>query len=989
MKLQSSYQDRGHRAPAMMPVLSLVVFLTVMALAVGGFSSPAVASSNGPANLTNITVAETGSGATVVIESTKPVKYKTTTYKAPVRLIVDIPNAVFRDGRTKTIRNPNTRLIKYVKAGLFKTRPPVTRVVTLLSKDMPWSVNPSKDGTVLAIEIGALGRPAESKPAPAKPVASADVPPSLVVQEPEAAPKPSTDLSTEAPARAKVAKAQSASVGRPSAPETTASVTGVAVETGAKHFRLDVDFTGELQDYNTRRMINPFRYVVVLHGASLAPDCPNTVNGDGKLVESVTATQNQANGSVEVTLVLTRPASCSAFTLPGKNRIVAEVRERPTRLASAAPSEGGTVLTGTTGPKVAQRPRKAPSAAKGEELIDIDFYKADIVDVLSALAAYSDKNIVASPDVTGEVTVHLSQVTLEDALDLITRLYGYAYALRNNRTYIIAPPEKLAQFPELAVQKEKVEAEYIPPPLKYVSPEKVLEEFANATAYPNLGVRKTSKKTVLFTNAPEGPVREWIDRRLASLDVPENQADQLYELNFLLPSEAKALLANQVPDVQVITAENVQQVGPAMTYVAGKVITLKGFEDDIKRAADYLAMVDKNPAEVTPRPVVSTQPRIARVVYVDYAKPEVVKLRIMTQYTSQGVQVTIPGEKVALPMTPGAGAQGAGGTAPAGEGGAAAPAAAPALPYLPATTAPAAVGIPTKTGAKGGEAPEGAWLIVSGPKDVVDEVEAAIKKMDVPPKQVRIRTLVVDMVRSKDSTKGLQWTLPGVVLNESVAANGMSFGKYSRGAFDFSAILDLVQRDQNNKILARPTLIALHGKDATLLVGERIPYEISIPAAGTVTRSVAFEEVGVKLNFNATVASDNSVTLYIAPEVSSILGFTPQGYPDVSTRQASTYMRLHDGDSIVIGGLLQEEDLETMQGIPFLRKIPIFGKLFEHRRHTKRTTELVIIATIEVLDGQKQASTASSESLLNSQLSKTSESVKDTRAVSPRAPSEG
>jgi pilus assembly protein CpaC len=115
-----------------------------------------------------------------------------------------------------------------------------------------------------------------------------------------------------------------------------------------------------------------------------------------------------------------------------------------------------------------------------------------------------------------------------------------------------------------------------------------------------------------------------------------------------------------------------------------------------------------------------------------------------------------------------------------------------------------------------------------------------------------------------------------------------------------------------------------------------------------------FKEYGVRLNFIPTITPRGTIRLQVAPEVSA-LDFTNaieiSGFdvPAITTRRVKTEVELQDGQSFVIGGLLDKTETESFQKLPFLGDIPILGKLFQSLQRTKTDTELIVIVTPEIV----------------------------------------
>jgi len=156
--------------------------------------------------------------------------------------------------------------------------------------------------------------------------------------------------------------------------------------------------------------------------------------------------------------------------------------------------------------------------------------------------------------------------------------------------------------------------------------------------------------------------------------------------------------------------------------------------------------------------------------------------------------------------------------------------------------------------------------------------------------------------------------------------------------------------------LAEPNLLAKNGHEASFLAGGEFPYPVVQGSSGGVGGAVTieFKEYGVRLSFIPTVTPQGTIRLQVAPEVSAldyshevtISGFTVPGLTD---RKVNTEVELKDGQSFVIGGLLDNEETQTFLKIPFLGDIPILGKLFQSIQWTKNNTELMVIVTPEVV----------------------------------------
>ncbi len=157
--------------------------------------------------------------------------------------------------------------------------------------------------------------------------------------------------------------------------------------------------------------------------------------------------------------------------------------------------------------------------------------------------------------------------------------------------------------------------------------------------------------------------------------------------------------------------------------------------------------------------------------------------------------------------------------------------------------------------------------------------------------------------------------------------------------------------------LAQPNVIAANGKQASFLAGGEYPYPVvqGGTAGSGPTITIMFKEYGVRLNFIPTITPRGTIRLQVAPEVSA-LDFTNavevSGFqvPAITSRKVKTEAELADGQTFVIGGLLDNRETQTFEKIPFIGDIPILGKFFQSISKNRTNTELLVMVTPEIVD---------------------------------------
>jgi type II secretory pathway component GspD/PulD (secretin) len=177
-----------------------------------------------------------------------------------------------------------------------------------------------------------------------------------------------------------------------------------------------------------------------------------------------------------------------------------------------------------------------------------------------------------------------------------------------------------------------------------------------------------------------------------------------------------------------------------------------------------------------------------------------------------------------------------------------------------------------------------------------------------------------------------------------------SFGALYRTPVGFNANLFAAVNNNRGKVLSNPNLTALDGQTATAFIGDQIKYVTQIQQTlqgQTVTTETA--TVGITLKVTGRYSPDGTITLSVHPEVSAISSFLSisQGIslPQISTRYVDTTVRVKDGETIAIGGLIRNNEIKNLQRIPLLSDIPFFGELFKYRSNTKQQSEIVVFIT--------------------------------------------
>jgi len=275
-------------------------------------------------------------------------------------------------------------------------------------------------------------------------------------------------------------------------------------------------------------------------------------------------------------------------------------------------------------------------------------------------------------------------------------------------------------------------------------------------------------------------------------------------------------------------------------------------------------------------------------------------------------------------------------------------------------------------------------VIVRAFPDRLREVDQLIESLDERTRAVLIDVRIIKIVLNPQYDYGIDWT-KAFSESHSAALRKLAF----RGAFpisstvstvstlgtvgniawgdidssEFAVELKFLEQVSETKVLANPSISVENNKEAKIHIGDKLAY-VTTTTIGTgesqrVNEEVVFIDVGVKFSVTPTINADGFISMIIKPEISSQASSltTPQGasIPLVNTTTVETTVIVEDGNTIIIGGLRQDEVTRSDRGIPVLKDIPLLGSLFSNEAEETTQTEIVILLTPHVVSGDENA----------------------------------
>jgi type II secretory pathway component GspD/PulD (secretin) len=189
--------------------------------------------------------------------------------------------------------------------------------------------------------------------------------------------------------------------------------------------------------------------------------------------------------------------------------------------------------------------------------------------------------------------------------------------------------------------------------------------------------------------------------------------------------------------------------------------------------------------------------------------------------------------------------------------------------------------------------------------------------------------------------------------------------EFQFGTLDFSqfqAVLELIKQRSDAKVLSEPHVTTLNNKEAKILVGEVIAiptFERNATTGRMEITGYTDRDLGISLTVTPQINSADEIVVSINPEITNLLGYddlTPEiKAPRFSTRSASTQVRIKNGQTIAIGGLIRETTVDTKTKVPILGELPLLEKLFSHTNKTVQKTDLLFFMTVNIVSEQPTA----------------------------------
>jgi len=269
-------------------------------------------------------------------------------------------------------------------------------------------------------------------------------------------------------------------------------------------------------------------------------------------------------------------------------------------------------------------------------------------------------------------------------------------------------------------------------------------------------------------------------------------------------------------------------------------------------------------------------------------------------------------------------------------------------------------------------------VVMRDTPEVLRMAERLIASVDVPEAEVMMEVEVLEITRSRLQQLGMRYPEQVTISPSALGANatGMVLGDFkgqnenTLKVSNTSLTLDMKRTLTSGNILASPRIRARNHEKAKILIGQRVPVITNTvtptTSAPVVTGSVQYVDVGLSLDVEPTVYMDNDVAIKVNLEVSTIIKEVTAGQSgtlayQIGTRNASTLLRLKDGETQILAGLINDAERTTSDRIPGLGDMPLIGRLFGSKKNDGEKTEIVLSITPRIIRAQPRAASENAE----------------------------
>lgn len=262
-------------------------------------------------------------------------------------------------------------------------------------------------------------------------------------------------------------------------------------------------------------------------------------------------------------------------------------------------------------------------------------------------------------------------------------------------------------------------------------------------------------------------------------------------------------------------------------------------------------------------------------------------------------------------------------------------------------------------------------LIITAPPDEMRSVLAVIEQLDIRRAQVLVEAIIAELSANNGAQLGVNFAVDGTDSNRPAAytnlggatsaligtiasegaslSNGLSLavGRFGDDGINFGFLLSAIASDSDNNILSTPTLVTMDNQEAEIVVGQNVPFVTGTSLSSgndNPFQTIEREDIGISLKVKPQINEGDNIKMEIEQEVSDVSTTAVTGATDITTnlRSIKTTVLVEDGQTLVLGGLIDDQTSDTSDKVPFLGDIPLLGSLFRFRTTSNSKRNLMV-----------------------------------------------
>jgi type II secretory pathway component GspD/PulD (secretin) len=583
--------------------------------------------------------------------------------------------------------------------------------------------------------------------------------------------------------------------------------------------------------------------------------------------------------------------------------------------------------------------------------LSIDVKNAPATDVLSEIASQCKINLTIVGNVQGNVTTRLDGVTLEQALDVLTDATGNAYTVVDD-IYLVGDATVRPGQANPLLERKIIW-------LKYIEAQELINSLPSDI--PRTSVTASQDRNALIVLGPKKTIQQ-VKSLVDEIDIENPDIRSRQQMAISVDVDDEGLLTIDAKDapMEMLLREISIRKGIDITILSGAEVGALAS----RRASSTRGQQSRQQPPQVPTASTAAPPR-SRVTssQLSSISGELVNFRISKATLEQTFDALFKGTVYTYKKEMeddrqfyiiGTGELSLGGGNPL------VVSKKISLQYLDAATIMDILPV-TVPDANIIVIEDQNAIVVMGTQSMIDEVENYILQIDSPVPQIMIEALLIEVGRGDSRDLGVSWSwsddsernVIDIVPGLSVAFDSLA----GRDAIpeNFLAALDALVSENRARVLAKPRVATTNGLKASIKVGwtdyletTTEIYSADVPVGGYVRRGFNTLESGITLDITPWVGAAGEITVLIHPDIRDAKQISRE-HSTIAERSLDTTVRVKDGETIVIGGLIQRNEETRESKVPVLGGIPVLGHLFKESHKTQNDTELIIIVKPRII----------------------------------------